>query len=217
MRISRWASGIFIASYLLCLAGGITGHALKLKPAGTTVGYFFVWDMFCGWQAWDVRTRIIGEDASGNFYAVEEPWGPVTPSGNVPRINHDVNNTLLSRHIKNVLDHSAHPPIDRVYVVQEIWPKQNNVPDHLWSKCFYEPRDAAVYYNLRVICDAQGNWLDSYPDWFAVQNHQAVVENPRLQRASAQSTPFDNTFFTPRAMKGQESRLFNAPEGLSTN
>ncbi len=217
MRIGRWASGLFIVTYLLCLAGGIAGHALKLRQAGTTVGYYFVWDMFCGWQAWDTRTRIIGEDADGNYYAVEEPWGAVTPSGDVPRIHHDVNNTLLSRHVKNVLDHSAHPPIDRVYVVQELWPKQYNVPEHLWANCFYEPKDPTVYYNLRVICDAKGNWLDSYPDWFAVQNHQAVVENPRLQRASAQGTPFDNTFFTPRTAKGQESRIFNLPEGLSTN
>lgn len=217
MQVRRWAPKLFIGLYMLALGAGIAGHALKLDFAKTTLGYFFVWDMFCGWQAYDTRTRVIGEDADGNYYAIVEPWGPVTPCGHVPRINHDVNNNLLPRHIRNVLDHSQHPPIDRVYVVQEIWPKQYNVPDHLWSQCFHEPKDKMLYYNLRAICNSHGTCLESYPDWFNVQTLQVVADNPRLQRESQQSTPFDNTFFSPSEIKKRGSQFSNASDGLNTN
>ena len=215
MKFRRWASAVFVLTYMLALFAGIAGHALKIGFAGTTLGYFFVWDMFCGWQAYDSRTRVIGEDAHGNYYAIEEPWGAHTPCGNVARINHDVNNNLLPRHIHNVLNHSSHPPIDRVYVVQEIWPKQFNVPDHLWGCCFNEPRDEMRYYNLRAICNDRGVSLEVYPDWFDEQSTQAIANNPRLQQAAQLSTPYDNTFFSPSSSR--LSKFPEASDGLSTN
>jgi hypothetical protein len=217
MQIRRMASGLFILAYVMCLAWGVGAHALKVGLAGNTTSYFCVWDMFCGWQAYDNRTRIIGEDSNGNYYAVEEPWGAFTPFGNVARVNYDVSNNLISRHIKNVLDHSQHPGIDRVYVVQEIWPKQFNVPDRLWAHYFHEPKDKTSYYNLRAICDASGMPVESYPDWFNAQTLSGIADNPRLQRAAERATPYYNTFFNPSELKAQRSTFRSSADGLNTN
>lgn len=217
MRIHRWGSVLFISTYLLCLAWGVAAHALKVGLVGNTVSYFFVWDMFCGWSAYDNRTHLIGEDAAGNYYTIAEPWGAFTPFGNVPRVNYDVSNNLTPRHIKHVVEHSADAGIDRVYVVQEIWPKQFNAPDHLWSRYFYEPKDVVSYYNLRAITDSRGKVIESYPDWFNAQTLKAVADNPRLQRASQQANPYYNTFFNPSAMRRSESTFTNSRDGLNTN
>lgn len=218
MRFKKWAAGLFITCYLLSLAWGISAHALKLGLVGNSIGYFFVWDMFCGWAAYDNRTHIIGEDAEGKYYSIREPWTPFTPFGDVDRINYDVSNNLIPRHIKHILDHTEHPPIDRVYVVQEIWPKQFNVPDHLWSRYFEEPREQVSYFNLRAICNSSGMTLETYPDWFSAQTLQAIADNPRLQRAAQQATPYYNTFFNPSAMKST-GPLFQSTleDGLNTN
>ncbi len=217
MQVRRWASGIFITCYLLALGWGVAAHALKVGLVGNTLSYFFVWDMFCGWQAYDTRTQVIGEDSDGNYYAVEEPWGAFTPFGHVARINYDVSNQLVPKHIKNVLDHSSHSGIDRVYVVQEVWPKQFNVPDHLWSRYFHEPKDQVSYFNLRAVCDSQGARLETYPDWFDTQTLQAIADNPRLQRAAQMATPYYNTFFNPGTMGTQRTTFVNSLDGLSTN
>ena len=217
MRIKRWAAGLFVTCYLMWLSFGVVGHALKIGLVNNTLGYFVVWDMFCGWAAYDNRTHIIGEDADGNYYDVREPWGAFTPFGNVARINYDVGNTLIPRHIEHVLSRTSHPPIDRVYVVQEIWPKHFNVPDHLWSRYFHEPKEKVSYFNLRAICRADGMPIEIYPDWFNAQTMQSIADNPRLQKASQQATPYFNTFFNPKTMDSAASFRNASDDGLSTN
>lgn len=218
MRVRRWISGLFITSYLLALAWGIAAHALKVGLQGNTLSYYFVWDMFCGWDAYDNRTHIIAEDASGNYYDVREPWGAFTPFGDVDRINYDVSNSLVPRHIEHVLNHSSHPPIDRVYVVQEVWPKQFNVPDALWTRYFHEPKEKVSYFNLTAICNARGIPFETYPDWFNTQTLQAISDNPRLQRAAQQATPYYNTFFNPSAARSEDATFLNSTgTGMSTN
>lgn len=218
MRIGRWISGLFITGYLLALSWGIAAHALKMGLQGNTISYYFVWDMFCGWDAYDNRTHVIAEDSDGNYYKVVEPWGAFTPFGDVDRINYDVSNSLISRHIDHVLRHSAHPPLDRVYVVQEIWPKQFNVPDSLWARYFSEPKEVVSYFNLRAICNTKGVPIESYPGWFSKQTLQAIADNPRLQRAAQQATPYYNTFFNPRAATSDGAAFLNSSDfGLSTN
>lgn len=219
MRIQRVLAGVFIAGYLGWLAWGIGAHVLKVGLYGNTLGYYVVWDMFCGWQAYDNRTHVIAEGASGTFYEVRAPWGEFHPFGNVPRVHYDVTNNLVPKHIRNVLKNSSHEPIDRVYVVQEIWPKQFNIPDELWARYSEEPLDRISYFNLRAICSDRGHVLNSYPDWYAAQTLNAVADNPRLQLAARRATPYYNTFIRPN--RGEESRsseFHAASEGLlSTN
>lgn len=215
MKVKRWAAGLFVTCYLLWLTVGVVGHALKIPLVGNTLGYFIVWDMFCGWSAYDNRTRLIAEDSQGNYFEVREPWGAFTPFGNVDRVNYDVSSNLTPRHIKNVIAHTQHPDIDRVYVVQEIWPKQFNVPDRLWTRYFHEPKDTMTYYSLFAICRADGSTIESYPDWFNVQTMRGIADNPRLQQAAQMATPLYNTFFNPRT--AANSAGFQNPTDLSTN
>lgn len=218
MKLRRWASTVFIAGYLLSFAWGVAAHALKLGLVGNTISYYFVWDMFCGWSAYDNRTHIVAEDNEGHFYRVREPWGAFTPYSDVDRVNYDVSNNLTPRHIKHVLAHSKHPQIDRVYVVEEIWGKQYNVPDKLWSYYFLEPKEKTSYFNLRAIVNSRGSLIESYPSWFAVQTLQAIADNPRLQRESQQATPYYNTFFNPAMQKVQGATFQKSGEvGLNTN
>lgn len=218
MKLQRWASALFIAAYLIAFSWGVAAHALKVGLMGNTISYYFVWDMFCGWSAYDNRTHIVAEDSDGRFYRVREPWGAFTPFSDVDRVNYDVSNNLSPRHIEHVLAHSKHPPIDRVYVVEEIWGKQYNVPDKLWSYYFREPKEKRAYYNLRAICNARGGLIESYPSWFAVQTLQAIADNPRLQRESQQTTPYYNTFFNPSLEKARGATFQSSSEvGLNTN
>ncbi|MGB4740774.1 MAG: hypothetical protein WBH50_21440, partial [Fuerstiella sp.] len=62
--MSRWKNLIvlsFIGVYVSFLSWGVMAHALKVGTCGNTLSYFVVWDMFCGWTAWDARTHIIAE------------------------------------------------------------------------------------------------------------------------------------------------------------
>jgi len=215
MKLRRWGAGLLIGSYLLLLSWGIVGHALKIPSAGNTLGYFVVWDMFCGWQAFDNRTHFIAEDSAGNYYRVREPWGAFQPFGHVDRVNYDVSNNLAPRHIRNVLAHTDHPPIDRVYVVQEIWPKQFNVPDRLWSSYFHEPKDQQSYFNLRAICAADGTLIESNPDWYVAQGLKSIADNPRLRTQAQGASPFYNTFFNPRMAVETNSSFSSSDGGLS--
>jgi hypothetical protein len=80
--------------------------------------------MFCGWNAYDQRTHLIAESESGRYYEVSEPWGAFRPYGKLGRIQYDVYNHMVSKHIDHILSHTKHEPVNRVFVVQEFWPKQ---------------------------------------------------------------------------------------------
>ncbi|MCA9034371.1 MAG: hypothetical protein KDA91_04525 [Planctomycetaceae bacterium] len=197
MRIGRKMTTALIAVYIGCLCLGILAHTMKVGLQGNTISYFFVWDMFCGWEAYDNRTRVVAEDVHGNFYDVRPPWGEFYPFGETPRVHYDVSNSLVPKYIDNVLSHTAHEEIDRVFVIQEIWPKQFNLPDDLWASYFEEPRDHMSYFNLRAICTEKGTVLNSYPDWFVAQTLNSVADNPRLQMAANRARPMYNTFINP--------------------
>jgi hypothetical protein len=197
MAIRRIPVVLFIVGYLCCLAGGIGAHALKVGLQGNTIGYYFVWDMFCGWSAYDNRTHIIAEGSSGQYYEVKGPWREFHPFGNVARIHYDISNNLVPKHINNVLRHTTHEPIDRVYVVEEIWPKQYNVPDRLWYQFYNEPPDKVSYFNVRAVCAENGQLISSLPGWFDRQTLNAVSDNPRLTQAAQQANSFYSTFINP--------------------
>lgn len=215
-RVRLIVAGTFIAGYLGFLSWGIVAHALKFGICGNTISYFAVWDMFCGWTAWDQRTHVIAEGASGKFYDVTEPWGEFQPFGNVGRIHYDHSNHMLSRHIDNVLRHSQHEDIDRVYVVQEVWPKQYNLPPELYARYFDREADKRPYFHLRAVCSARGNPIQVNPSWHAQQYLNSVYDNPRLREQSRRADSLYSTLYTPNTSRGG---LLNSQSaaGLTTN
>ena len=218
MNVRKWAISALIMSYLGFLSWGIVGHALKIPAAGNALGYFVVWDMFCGWQAYDNRLHLIAEDSQGQYYRIREPWGAFHPFGEEDRVDYDVSNFLAPRHIRHVLKHSGHPPIDRVYVVQEIWGKQYNIPDEIWAKYYAEPKDKVSCFSLRAICTPEGTPIESNPDWFMAQELKSIADNPRLQQQAQSAMPYYNTFFSPLSANGSDvSRAPDRLSGLTTN
>ncbi|MEQ9406282.1 MAG: hypothetical protein RIK87_01095 [Fuerstiella sp.] len=207
----------FIAAWVCALSWGIVAHALKVGLCGNTLTYFVVWDMFCGWTAWDQRTHIIAEGASGQYYEVNEPWGEFHPFGHVARIHYDNTNHLLPRHIRNVISHTSHEPIDRVYVVEEVWPKQYNLPPKLYAHYFNRPNDRMSYFHLRAICSDDGVPARVFPDWHAQQRLNSVYDNPRLQRQSRQATSLYSTLFTPNSGLSSSPLSQSLGDSLTTN
>ncbi len=75
----RWLASGFIASYLAFLGWGIISHALKFHSVSHPIMYFAVWDMFCGWQAYESRVHIVAEGESGQMYQLSPPPGMSSP------------------------------------------------------------------------------------------------------------------------------------------
>ena len=218
--MTRWKlllASAFITSYVGILSWGIVAHALKVGLCGNTLTYFVVWDMFCGWSAWDSRTHVIAEGASGEFYDIREPWGEFHPFGHVARIHYDNTNILLPKHIDNVLSHTEHEPIDRVFVIEEVWPKQYNLPPKLYQHYFGRANDKLSYFHLRAVCQDNGAVITSYPDWYTQQALNAIYDNPRLRRQSRDASSFYGTLFTPNSSESGGGQSFSDGAGLATN
>lgn len=218
--MSGWkktAAACFIVLYVGWLSSGIVSHALKVGLCGNTLSYFVVWDMFCGWTAWDKRTHIIAEDASGDFYEVRAPWGEFEPFGHVARVQYDNTRHLTPKHIDNVLQHSLHEEIAKVFVIEEVWPKQYNLPPKLFAYHFDRPHDKQSYFHLRAVCDDHGFPITVNPDWYDQQRLNAVYDNPRLQRQSNQATAIYSTFYNPAQNAAANSLSASSSTGLSTN
>ncbi len=213
-RVGKWSAGLFISCYLSVLTYGIVGHLLKIGLAGNTFSYYVVWDMFCGWQAYDQRTHLIAESDSGEYYELREPWGEFCPFGGLGRLQYDVYNHLVSKQIKHLITHTQHDPIDAVYVVQEVWPKQYNLPERLWQQNFGNERDKISYYHLRAVCNSVGGVVSLYRSWLNQQTLNSVGDNPRLRREVRQAQSSFGTWYTPTFGNGLHQSIGGMP---STN
>ena len=111
-----------ITGYLAVLLVGLCAHALNYKASSHPGMYFLVWDMFCGWSAYEDRTHIIGQGESGRFYELAPgPWGDYQPFGDPGRQNYDPFANHSVTLAMNTLRYSEHEPMHRIYVVQETW------------------------------------------------------------------------------------------------
>jgi hypothetical protein len=152
--------------------------------------YFFVWDMFCGWAAFETRYHIVGEGESGTYYWLTPcPWGDFRPYGDLSRTHYDYYGNGLVRMGMNTLRHTTHEPIVRMFSIEEAWPKKYNLPDHLWEIRFSEPKDPISYFWVRGIYSTDGEQLDRRPDYLAQLFIDAVYSNPRLQADSHRGRP----------------------------
>ena len=206
-RVGKWCAGVFIGCYLAVLAAGIVAHSLKVGLAGNTLSYFVVWDMFCGYQAYDQRTHLIAESRSGKYYELREPWGEFCPFGHLGRLQYDHTDHLVSKHIDHILNHTQHEPIESVFFVQEVWPKQYNLPEHLWRQNFGNEREKISYYHLRAICNEDGGVVALHPNWLKQQTLNSISDNPRLRHEVRQAQSSFGTWYTPAAQ--------TVPSGLS--
>ena len=62
--LKRGLSYLTITSYVGILLFGIFCHTFSFRTGSHPGMYYIVWDMFCGWSAYSIRTHIIGEGIS---------------------------------------------------------------------------------------------------------------------------------------------------------
>ena len=189
--MKRWFSKLVIAGYLSTLGFGLFAHTLSYKQTSHPMMYYIVWDMFCGWSAYDTRLHVVSEGESGKFYELTPaPWGELRPYGSVGRRHYDMFLQFGYDFAQNTLKHTRHEPMTRIFVVEEAWAKKFNMPEAVWNRRYDEPKVVSTYYHVRQVLTADGALLRSYPAWLALQSDLAVSRNPRLQADMKRNQPF---------------------------
>ncbi len=189
--MKRWLAIGTITVYLGALLLGVASHALNFKAGSHPAMYFVVWDMFCGWSGYESRLHIVGEGESGRFYQLAPgPWGDFHPFGDMSRHSYDPPALHAAAVGMSTLRNTEHEPMQRLYVVEEMWAKKFNLPDGLWAKRYVEPKVPYSYYHLRQILDADGRLVGQNAGWFDAQAQACLADNPRLLRDSHLGKPF---------------------------
>lgn len=190
-RCRYWAGGAFIAGYLTILGGGLLCHTFSWKVSAHPMMYFVVWDMFCGWSSYESRYHVVAEGVSGTYYQVlPGPWGDFQPYGDLSRHHYDIEGSVSGRLAMNVLRHTDHEDITRMFIVEQAWPKKFNMPDDQWASRWDEPKDPRHYYTLRHVITPQGLVLQSYASFYQQQFDRDMSTNPRLVAEMTRSQPF---------------------------
>lgn len=209
--MKRMLSVGFIVAYLGALNYGILCHMMGFGTAAHPLMYFIVWDMFCGWSAYDSRAHIIGEGESEKYYDLgNPPWGVFQPWSNLGRQHYDVLNNHTGRIGFNTLRHTQHEPITRVFVIEECWAKKYNIPDSAWQARYDGPREVNKYYRVRSIILPDGTVSESVGPWLGYQSAQMLADNPRLQAQANRSRPM---FLIEQDRPGRELMISPGTEG----
>ncbi len=190
--MKRWLTHLLICSYLGALSFGLFSHAVGLNTNCHPAMYYIVWDMYCGWSAFESRLHVIGEGESGDYYELlPGPWGDVYPHGSVGRRQYDMPANHVVKMAAATLRHTRHEPIRQIIVVEEAWPKKYNFRDEVYLERYGEPKERQSYYFVRVMATPEGDYTRRQPQWGAMLSQQAVANNPRLMREAT----VDRTFF----------------------
>lgn len=189
--MKRWLIHLTIVTYLGALGFGIFAHTVNVATGSHPVMYFLVWDMFCGWAAYETRFHVIGEGASGKYYELAPgPWGELRPFGRIGRRHYDAFGRFSIRLAQNTLRNAEHEPMGRVFVIEEHWPKKYNFPDHVWKLRYDEPKDKHSYYHVRHIYSPDGVLTHTSMSWLNWQSGLSVSANPRLLAESRRGRTF---------------------------
>ncbi|MEZ6147088.1 MAG: hypothetical protein R3B91_17050 [Planctomycetaceae bacterium] len=189
--MKRWISQTFIVAYLSVLMYGVFCHTLYYKTDQHPAMYFIVWDMFCGWTAYETRTHVVGEGVSGQYYQLSPgPWGTIKPHSKLDRRHYDSGSLYSVDLAMNTLRQTQHEPMARLYVVEEAWPRKYNLPDNLWAQRYTEPKDRVSYYQLRGSYTPDGQPTEQWPPILTRLAQDAIMANPRLMQDMHKGKPF---------------------------
>ncbi len=180
----------FIGVYLGALGLGLVSHMLGAWNTAHPVMYYIVWDMFCGWSAYDSRIHVIAEGESQTYYRLTPtPWGELHPYGSLGREHYDVFNNHAGQIGLNVLRHTQHEPISRIFVIEEAWAKKYNLQQPVWESRYDDPKDKLSYFRVRAIMLPDSQVTERYDSWMAHQAGRMFADNPRLQADSKLNQP----------------------------
>ena len=182
---------LFIVGYLGVLVFGLFAHALNYNTTKHPAMYFLVWDMYCGWSAYETRVHVIGEGVSGNYYQLTPgPWGKITPYGDHDRRAHDYAGIYVMDMARNTLRQTSHEPMTRLFLIDEAWPRKYNLPDDLWARRYAEPKDPMSYFQVRRITTPDGQIMQQQPTWLTRVANDCLLDNPRLRRDVSEGRQF---------------------------
>jgi hypothetical protein len=171
----------FMIFYVGALTFGNICHLVQEGRGLNPLMYYVIWDMFCGWSAFDSRIHIVAEGESGKYYDLKHPpYGELHPYGYVGRENYDQFQSHTPKLGLNVLKHTRHEPISRLFVIEECWAKKYNMADAVWQARYDDPKEINRYYRRRVALLPDGTVLQRYTGWLPYQFTQALMDNPRL-------------------------------------
>lgn len=189
--MKRWLAIGVISAYLGALSFGLGCHTLNAGLGSHPLMYFIVWDMFCGWASYASQMQIIAEGESQKYYEVSPgPWGELAPWGSWGRRHYDPLYNHGGRLAHNVLKHTSHEPITRMWVVEESWPKKFDLPDPIWrSRYGDQPKDVQKYCRIRAELLPCGSAIRLYTPWLSYQALKMVSSNPRLQAEAQAGRP----------------------------
>jgi len=182
---------VVIVGYLAVLGGGIASHTLRFGNVSHPAMYYVIWDMFCGWSGYENRQHLIAESVNGEYYSLTPaPWGEYKPFGPANRPDYDSFAVHSGTIARNVLSHTRHDPILRVYLVEENWSKRYNMPDYLWKRQFEEEKEPRSYFHTRVVYDENCFPIQQKMSWNAAIYDQELRSDPRLARHRKNAKPF---------------------------
>ena len=178
----------FMLFYVGALTFGNVCHLVQEGRSAHPMMYFLVWDMFCGWSAFDSRIHLVAEGESGTYYDVTHPpWGEFQPYGYIGRENYDQFQNHTPKLGLNILKHTRHEPMNRLFVVEECWAKKYNMADAVWKARYDDDKDLMRYFRIRVTLLPDGTVLQSYSSWLQYQFSQMMMDNPRLVEQARRS------------------------------
>jgi len=204
--MKKFAITTFICAYLGTLVYGNLCHALQYGTGSHPLMYYIVWDMFCGWSAYNNRTHLIAEGVSEKYYDLAPaPWGTFKPWGAYSRHNYDVLYNHSGRIAATTLNHTTHEPIARIYIVEENWAKKFDLPDHVW-KLRYGDQDKThrTYCHVKAELTPDGMTARMAPSWSGILHGGMLADNPRLKSEIARTRPM---FLPSNTKQGKEMSM----------
>jgi hypothetical protein len=179
--MKRWIVNATIAVYLGALGLGLFSHALMYGSHQNPLMYLIVWDMYCGWSAFESRYHVLAETYGGEHYQVlPAPWGEFHPYQGPSRRHYDTRTLFAPRMAELVLNHTQHEPIRRLIVVEEAWSKKYNLPDALWEQRYEQPKQPSSYFHVRCVKSLDTDATTRTSEWVDALANQALMDNPRL-------------------------------------
>jgi hypothetical protein len=187
----RWIVGCFIASYLSALGFGLACQTVGLGTSRHPAMYFVVWDMYCAWAAYNHSYRAVAEGVSGTFYDLNPaPWGAFRPFNTLDRLQSIGAAGNQARFTRLVAANTKHEPLARMFVIEEAWAKQFDLPEYIWKAFNAIPRSPYRYTKVVLEQSGDGEITAAYSPWLDTQTQIMLADNPRIKQEIRSSVPF---------------------------